>query len=347
MINFDIDIAQSMHMESKLHDEELGKLGHKLLTLRNELMEATSRRMESETKLQELDILVDQLLSLNDSLVCQLSGDTSKRRISNTSEARGRSSSRSRGSKRGKSSRSKISAAHAMQSTISADAKVAPRMIVPVPSSAATNNQMNNNTRITNNVDIESLHRLHDMYRTAAQRLSSTLRDESPEKYERKNAQSVSRSKDTMDVMESKSASASRTFERSSLTRNEGTNTTDAMLLASQDIRDRGSVRLSSPRTSAQFRSVHENTVTEKAQSNSTKSPNQLSSSPADLRTVIMSLEEEFDALNEQYHRLLDSVKSEGDPVLEARRAEELVTVIKKLHRKGEQLRSLKSPTKT
>ena len=203
------------------------------------------------------------------------------------------------------------------------------------------------------------------MYRTAAQRLSSTLRDESPEKYERKNAQSVSRSKDTMDVMESKSASASRTFEdldaniadgsiyrtrisrRSSLTRNEGTNTTDAMLLASQDIRDRGSVRLSSPRTSAQFRSVHENTVTEKAQSNSTKSPNQLSSSPADLRTVIMSLEEEFDALNEQYHRLLDSVKSEGDPVLEARRAEELVTVIKKLHRKGEQLRSLKSPTKT
>ena len=76
-----------------------------------------------------------------------------------------------------------------------------------------------------------------------------------------------------------------------------------------------------------------------------------------DLQAVIASLEEEFDSLNNQYSYLLSSVKSTNNKGVSssvdsngsslsahAETAEELVDVIQKLHRKGEQLRQLKSP---
>ncbi len=60
-----------------------------------------------------------------------------------------------------------------------------------------------------------------------------------------------------------------------------------------------------------------------------------------ELKDVIQSLEHEFDSLNDQYRRLLSSGVSEGRTT-----SEELVSVINKLHKKGEQLRALKSPIK-
>lgn len=92
---------------------------------------------------------------------------------------------------------------------------------------------------------------------------------------------------------------------------------------------------------------------------------NSVGTNKAEIQSVIASLEEEFDALNQQYRRLLSnaSVPSTADVLhgLSARdgsgsaaqgvngdlvqaQAEEIVSVIQKLHRKGEQLRSLKSP---
>jgi len=65
-------------------------------------------------------------------------------------------------------------------------------------------------------------------------------------------------------------------------------------------------------------------------------------SSGSDLKDVISSLEEEFDALNSQYRKLLSSSTIDS----ETEQADELVNVIQKLHKKGEQLRSLKSPQK-
>lgn len=62
-----------------------------------------------------------------------------------------------------------------------------------------------------------------------------------------------------------------------------------------------------------------------------------------DLQGVITSLEDEFSVLNEQYRHLLLSVQVQS-PSVETLHAEELVSVIQRLHKKGEQLRALKSP---
>ena len=79
----------------------------------------------------------------------------------------------------------------------------------------------------------------------------------------------------------------------------------------------------------------------------------------ADMQGVISALEEEFDQLNLEYRRLLSSVQNSESTAgngtdLAAmpfpatsesieKQAGELVNVIQKLHRKGEQLRTLKS----
>ena len=71
------------------------------------------------------------------------------------------------------------------------------------------------------------------------------------------------------------------------------------------------------------------------------------SGSGSGLQGVIYSLEEEFTALNDQYRSLLSSIKGNSPgSSLEIMKEEELVSIIQKLHKKGEQLRSLKSPNK-
>lgn len=66
---------------------------------------------------------------------------------------------------------------------------------------------------------------------------------------------------------------------------------------------------------------------------------------PSGLQGVISTLEEEFITLNDQYRYLLSTIKAQS-PSQEIEKEEELVSIIQKLHKKGEQLRSLKSPTK-
>jgi hypothetical protein len=85
----------------------------------------------------------------------------------------------------------------------------------------------------------------------------------------------------------------------------------------------------------------------------------QESVSKAEIQGVISSLEDEFESLNLQYKRLLNNVQvpsmlsgetnnfgsgsAIGEQNIQAQ-AEEIVSVIQQLHRKGEQLRNLKSP---
>jgi uncharacterized coiled-coil protein SlyX len=66
--------------------------------------------------------------------------------------------------------------------------------------------------------------------------------------------------------------------------------------------------------------------------------------SSEEFKSLIASLEEEFAELNNQYHSILsssDSQRQNGEKT-----SEQLVSVIQKLHKKGEQLRALKSPQK-
>jgi len=65
------------------------------------------------------------------------------------------------------------------------------------------------------------------------------------------------------------------------------------------------------------------------------------STAGSDLDSVIKSLEDEFLMLNNHYRCLLTTVQQDDSP--ESKDADELVTVINKLHRKGEQLRKLRT----
>ena len=71
-----------------------------------------------------------------------------------------------------------------------------------------------------------------------------------------------------------------------------------------------------------------------------------------DLQVVIQSLEEEFQSLNSQYRTLLKTVSSpargaaEEDGFAADEKEGQLVEVIQKLHKRGEMLRKLKSPTR-
>eukprot|EP01041_Mallomonas_annulata_P007496 gene7496-15337_t len=63
------DLSQTMVWETKRHDEEMTRLISKVQVLRRELSETSLERLESKKKLEELDTLVRQLLSVNESLI--------------------------------------------------------------------------------------------------------------------------------------------------------------------------------------------------------------------------------------------------------------------------------------
>ncbi len=96
------------------------------------------------------------------------------------------------------------------------------------------------------------------------------------------------------------------------------------------------SVRIPTPSSSLDFDNYYS------SHSNNMRYNNSSNNNSNDLKDVISSLEEEFDALNSQYRKLLSSSTIDS----ETQQADELVNVIQKLHKKGEQLRSLKSPQK-
>jgi hypothetical protein len=66
-------------------------------------------------------------------------------------------------------------------------------------------------------------------------------------------------------------------------------------------------------------------------------------SSTQELQGVIQSLEEEFELLNRQYQHLLQPKMGSSPAYGQEERSRELVSVIQRLHKKGEQLRALKS----
>ena len=71
------DLGQTILWETKRHEEDMDVLGNKLRTLQSDLSSATQDKTIAETKVLELDQLVSQLLSVNESLVTRLSGKSS------------------------------------------------------------------------------------------------------------------------------------------------------------------------------------------------------------------------------------------------------------------------------
>eukprot|EP00981_Chlorochromonas_danica_P009120 scaffold2505_cov152-Ochromonas_danica.AAC.13 len=338
------DAADTILWESKKHEEELQTLQSRMRHLQVDLSEASQEKGVLDSKVIELDALVAQLLSLNETLVAQLSGKPMKTSLL--------------GSKT-KTKKKKVlekPPRAASVSTAATDAgkttKYASRpssQLIPVKGD-----------------EVEALKSMHKAYAGMAKALK---RGGSPVRTGRKGKPSSEegRAVTRMSAKKSRSSSSASLYHE-----------------ASQPSSSRREIRLPKPnvtfdasdseandhaadsylsRNHSAMGSLHRSLSDSNLGSSHphiSYSSNNISASDSatskkDMQSVIDSLEEEFDALNRQYRRLLSNVQASntvGDAgeVLSGDRvqaqAEEIVNVIQKLHQKGEQLRLLKSPTR-
>eukprot|EP01035_Chromulina_nebulosa_P019990 gene19990-25960_t len=73
------DLAQTMIWETKRHESEINNLTKRLKESQNELLNQQKDNHQYDIKIKDLDKLVSQLLTLNESLVEQLSGKFSRK----------------------------------------------------------------------------------------------------------------------------------------------------------------------------------------------------------------------------------------------------------------------------
>jgi hypothetical protein len=259
-----------MIRETKKHEDEQTSSRLQVEKVSDELARATSQRVINETKLSELDHLVGQLLSVNESLLKQLSGKTTmKKKVISENNSKTKLSS-TKSSNRG------------ITNLLKKDAGV---------------------------IDTTQLQGMHEMYKTLAKSIVKGT--------------TVTSSKKKLKTRISKK----KKEDDEKTTKNLSNNERDSSVYSDA----RKSVKIHIPK--AEFtRDISFAEEDEKPSHN--------------YQDVISSLENEFDELNDQYRRLLNSASRApaSHAAAEVFRSDDLVEVIEKLHRKGEQLRAIKSP---
>ena len=426
-------MTQSLQWENKRHEESLNFTHRRVQSLQEELQDLCKEKGTSDAKLLELDGLVTQLLSINQSLVKQLSNDSGINAIK------------------------KLTTSTTTKKKIIKKPK-APKVASMDTLSSQLNKHPNNEKMVLMNhanhlKEIESLKNMHKMYSNIARNIKSSSKKDtfststsdgvtqhassgsssySAPVMGKKNNTRVSRKKAQMrsdqqqqqqqQQQSSYSSSASvpamskimpsSVYSGSSNTNSHHYSNNNNNYINSSSNSSSMDVRL--PKPSVSFDYDHENSRgldmssdrdEEYSSSGSSSHPNYpqyrsdnnnnnnssnnnnnmprsiLSTSKnsssghtrssfahdqAEVKDVISSLEEEFDALNAQYRNLLSNVQahptstntsssySSGSSIVRdapshvspdtiQAQAEEIVTVIQKLHKKGEQIRSLKN----
>jgi len=312
--------------ETKRYEEDIELLQQRIDTLQRDVQCTSQEKNILDIKLIELDQLVGQLVALNGTLVSQLS--TSSKKVASST-----------GSK--KLSSKKSTKADSVSSTITRDLSKAAKSV----SAAAKRSIL-----IKTSDDVEHLKHMHKMYADLARNITRSL---SPEKS--KLVSSTKHRKKTSTEINSPSRTRMSTKVSNSQELNR--------LVDETPIRQDSTMRI--PRFTS-LKDYDENSGSVFEQNNTTNSsvlpkyshiPSANSrysetekNSKSDLQSMIYSLEDEFDMLNQQYRSLLSSVQASSNVIPSSATpeatAEEIVLLIQKLHEKGEQLRTLKSPSK-
>lgn len=263
-------------------------LSSKLRSLQNDLSSVIHEKSVVETKLVELDQLVGQLLSVNESLVVRLSGKPlSKGPAQKGSLIR----------------KKKVPSQTQNKSPVPVQ--------VPLRLSASAQGALN---------DVKNLHGMHKMYVDLAHSITDPNTS---------TVKKVRRASSGGDIVGKQLKSSSSTLIRNK--KSQG-----------QQSYDDDSVNVRIPSVTFD-RYANEESFNDGQYLNTSHSTVFRSTQNGDLQGVITSLEEEFVQLNDQYRSLLSTVQTQS-PSVESSQAEDLVAVIQKLHKKGEQLRALKSP---
>jgi hypothetical protein len=316
-----------MVWETKRHEEEMVALKNQITSLNAEFTTTSQERADKDTKLIELDHLVGQLLSVNETLIAQVSGT----RISSIKAAT-TGNGTGTGTKVLKKKKSFVPRA-ARMSTASCDAKTeagsARRRAVSANKGLAASKSMVDEGQQGN----KELLGMHEMYVSLANSITGRTGKVSK----------ISGSGSGSKIKKSVGKSSKETPMRRRIIKQQQQR--------EEEEENNNSLLTSSYTTDVGLQEFEKKYMTPSAP-HSTPSPSSMlatstlsSPSPGlnqpELRALINSLEEEFEGLNAQYQRILtlsNGKKSEDT-------SQELVSVIQRLHKKGEQLRALKSPT--
>ena len=278
------ELGQTILWDTKRHEEDMEVLSSKLRTLQGELSRGMQEKADVEMKMLELDQLVGQLLSVNESLVSKLSG-----------KAGGTGKAIKKGVKKVTSKPSFVPRAASL-STVSFDHSRKVAGGLGVPAKAVMAKALD---------EAGSLQKMHKMYVDLAHNITQS--------------NSTSRKRPS---------SAPGMHSHGGHDHNEGHDDMNffgnAHVRSSSDKFKESSYRSSGSSTGNGDQQHHK----------------------GDLKGVISSLEEEFTMLNGQYRRLLAAVQAQS-PSVDSSQAEELVKIIQQLHQKGEQLRTLRTPSPT
>jgi hypothetical protein len=252
------------------------------------------RRVERESKLVELDHLIGQLLSVNETLVNQLS----QRGL--TPAVAGR----------GAESRAKVSGAKKKRSLSAPRPTSVPEVTAPQSSvRIARDRKTVIRAPAPGAAGVGGLHEMHEMYVSLAKQI--TGKDSSSRHLQPQGA-GVKKKRITSMKQRALKGKSQQQHNHPSLADDQS------------------------------FSSSAFETLSRKSYGSSVPPS---AASASELQGVIRSLEEEFEVLNRQYQQLLQPKKlgTAGSAYGPEDRSRELVSVIQRLHKKGEQLRALKS----
>jgi hypothetical protein len=313
-------------------------LSTKLEFVNTEMSSSSVARVEKETKLVELDHLVGQLLAVNETLVHQLASSTGT-----SSSTRGRSKSTLKSSstttttkKKKFAKKSSLVPRAASISTASTDAKVA--ATEERRRSRSAENKRNGTGAAEAAMNADRLLGMHEMYVSLASTITGKKMG-AKTKSGRSSSASVASGR-SVSSLGGGSASTRPKTRIKGRKLGESTGSTSGGILGIHHIE----VPYGQPiKKLDDFESKYN--ISSHMESMEVSTPQSRAQASAELQGVISSLEDEFNSLNAQYQQLLSAADNVGGHGTESQ-SRELVSVIQKLHKKGEQLRALKSPTK-
>jgi len=328
-------------------ENERNRLGNKIIELKNELVELSSKRLQQEAKIRELENFTSQLLAVNDKLNNQLLITT-------------------------KSTRKKKAATKARQHV---------RNILDSNKLTRSTETARNIRHVDLAIDAHKIRNMQRLYENRAEELLSSRpvrrRSHSADRTRSKEAE-LDWGYAKTPLFSTESAGTKSTRLRFSRSRDEvcsnvqdggdGMGSSIEGVLADynldqpldQDLTRKESARMHS-RSEDRSKGIFENGALRLdnpghrggggraesgkvgGESGEGGDSNRFSSSSATFKNLVRSLEDEFQQLSDRYKYLLAVVRSNVDGEQGSNDADELVHVIKQLHNKGEQLRALQN----
>jgi hypothetical protein len=302
--------------ETKCREEDMDVLSNKLLSLQNNLSNLNHEKSVVQAKLTDLDQLVGQLLLTNESLVSRLSNRHSAAAQPSSSNQ----NSMSRKSKYSQSNNFTNNSVHTLLTSASFRDK------------DETSNYSLHAGSLGSTQPTDHLQNMHRMYVDLAKNITG---ESGPTNGDQRMGTLMSRRGEKGNMSSFASQQHEPSYEENDRSEYEGHNLSQSRDFMTQENGDA-------------FESFHDGYSSSFIRGGNSPDPGRgrdREIPEKDLQGVISSLEEEFSVLNYQYRQVLSNITAKV-PGSEIPQETELVHIIQKLHKKGEQLRTLKSPHK-